>query len=93
MLAGVVRLVNDYGNRSAEFAIIVADPWHGQGLGSTMMDYMVDIAKKRGLEKITAEALSSNKVMLGMFEKRGFEVTKKEGGSYVVKLDLQPVFT
>ncbi len=90
MLAGVVRLVNDYGNRSAEFAIIVADPWHGQGLGNTMMDYMIDIARKRGLEKITAEALSSNKVMLGMFEKRGFEVTNKEGGSYVVKLDLHP---
>ncbi|MCB0520155.1 MAG: GNAT family N-acetyltransferase [Lewinellaceae bacterium] len=88
MLAGVVRLVNDYGNQSAEFAIIVADPWHGQGLGSVMMDYMLDIARKRRLEKITAEALTSNKVMLAMFERRGFQVVMREGSSYMVELAL-----
>ncbi len=88
MLAGVVRLVNDYGNLSAEFAIIVADPWHQQGLGSTMMDFMIEIARDRGLERITAQALTSNEVMLAMFKHRGFEIINRENGSYVVELML-----
>ncbi|HMR44634.1 MAG TPA: acetate--CoA ligase family protein, partial [Saprospiraceae bacterium] len=31
--AGVVRLVSETLNNTAEFAIVVADPWQGQGLG------------------------------------------------------------
>ena len=88
MLAGVVRLVNDYGNRSAEFAIIVADPWHGQKLGSVLMDFMIEIARKRGLGCIHAQALASNEIMLGMFERRGFRIVRREGASYIVELDL-----
>ncbi len=86
MLAGVVRLVNDYSNDSAEFAIIVADPWHGQGLGGKLMDFMIGIAKERGLERIHAEALMSNEVMLKMFERRGFQVVKRDSTSYQVEL-------
>ncbi len=89
MLAGVVRLVNDYGNRSAEFAILVADPWHQQGLGSSLTNFILDIARERGLERIHAQVLSSNEIMLGMFERRGFKIVRREGDSYVVELKLQ----
>jgi acetyltransferase len=89
MMAGIARLVNDYGNRSAEFAIIVADPWQGQGLGNMLMAYILDIAKTRSLERITAQALTSNRVMLQMFEKQGFHVVKREGGVYGVELKLK----
>jgi acetyltransferase len=85
MLAAVVRLVNDALDRSAEFAIVVADPWHRQGLGTILTDYMLDIAKTRGLEKITAEVLATNEVMLGMFDRRGFEIVSRNGTSYVVE--------
>lgn len=88
LLAGVVRLVNDYSDDSAEFAIIVADPWHGQGLGGQLMDFMLNIAKERGLQRIHAEALVSNEVMLKMFERRGFKVVKSDGVSYMVELGL-----
>lgn len=88
MLAGVVRLVNDYTNKSAEFSIIVADPWHQQGIGGKLMDFMLGIAKERGLERIQAEALASNEVMLRMFEHRGFKVVKRDSFSYRVELVL-----
>ena len=88
MLAGVVRLVNDYGNRSAEFAIIVADPWHGQGLGSILMNFILDIARKRGLERIHAQVLTSNEIMLHMFDQRGFKIVRREGDTYFVELKL-----
>jgi acetyltransferase len=88
MMIGVVRLVNDYGNRSAEFAILVADPWHGQGLGGKMMDFMLEIARQRGLERVYAQALASNRIVLGMFDHRGFEVVRREGDSFIVELNL-----
>ena len=83
MLAGVVRLVNDYGNLSAEFAIIIADPWHQQGLGSMLMDFMLNIA-------VRAQAMASNEVMLRMFQHREFKVVRREGATYVVELKLKP---
>jgi acetyltransferase len=89
MMAGVVRLVNDYGNQCAEFAIIIADPWHRQGLGSTMMDFMLDIARERGLDTVKAQALASNEVMLRMFQHRNFKVVKRNGATYVVELKLK----
>ncbi|MCF8248237.1 MAG: bifunctional acetate--CoA ligase family protein/GNAT family N-acetyltransferase [Saprospiraceae bacterium] len=88
VLAGVVRLVNDYSDRSAEFAIIIADPWQREGLGGQMMDYMIEIARQRGLERMHAEALSNNEVMLAMFEHRGFKLLKRDGTSYKVELTL-----
>ncbi len=88
MLAGVVRLVNDAADNAAEFAIVIADPWHQQRLGSQMMDYMLEIARQRGLESIHAEALTSNEVMLRMFEHRGFKVVKRDSVSYKVELRI-----
>ncbi len=88
MMAGVVRLVNDYGNRSAEFAIIVADPWHAQGLGSAMTDFILEIARERGLERVHAQVLSTNDIMLRMFDRRGFKIMRRQGNSYFVELKL-----
>jgi acetyltransferase len=88
MMAGVVRLVNDYSDDSAEFAIIVADPWHSQNLGGQLMDFILGIAKERGMQRVHAEALSSNEVMLKMFERRGFKLVKSDGVSYRVELEL-----
>ena len=38
-IAGVVRLVSDSNNDAAEFAILVADQWQGQGLGNKFHGY------------------------------------------------------
>lgn len=48
MMADVVRLVNDFGNQSTEFAIIIAASLHRQGLASTMVNFMIDIARQQG---------------------------------------------
>lgn len=88
-MAGVVRLVGDAWNVSAEYAIVVADPWHGQGLGSKMTDFILEIAKDRGIKKVFANVLNSNKDMLRIFEKRGFTVKPFDFDSYFVELDLE----
>ncbi len=81
-MAGVVRLIADQYNETAEFAIVVADPWHNMGLGNKFTDYVYDIAKERGIQKIYANVLAQNHIMQHMFRSRGFEVTKFDDGYY-----------
>ncbi len=78
-MAGVVRLIADPYNETAEFAIVVADPWHRQGLGNKFTDYILEIAKKRGIKKVYADFLKDNHIMKHMFDKRGFKISESDG--------------
>ena len=86
-IAGVVRLVSDANNESAEFAILVGDQWQGQGLGNKFMDLSMDIADKRKIKKVYATVLNANVIMLHMFRKRGFTIKHDDfESSYAEKL-------
>jgi acetyltransferase len=74
-MIGVVRLIADPYNETAEFAIVVADPWQKLGLGSKFTEYVLQIAKDRGIKKIYAKFLPDNDVMIKMFERSGFVIT------------------
>jgi acetyltransferase len=43
-MVGVVRLIADPYNDTAEYAIVVGDPWAGQGLGTLLTRYILEIA-------------------------------------------------
>jgi acetyltransferase len=81
-MAGVVRIISDAYNESAEFALVIADPWQGKGLGNAMTDYILEIAKEKGIKKIYAYLLDDNKRMSQIFTNRGFVITPKEGNLY-----------
>ena len=88
MMAGGVRLIEDADGENAEFAIVVADPWQRQGLGDRFTDYILDIARKRGIGKVYANFLRDNFVMRHMFEKRGFKIERSDEDSYYAELEL-----
>ena len=73
-MIGVVRLISDLENTTAEFAIVVGDPWQAQGLGNKFTDYILEIARERGIKKVWAKFLPDNKAMLSIFNKRGFKI-------------------
>ena len=77
-MLGVVRLISDPYNETAEFAIVIGDPWHGQGLGNRFTDVILDIARDRGTRKVTASVLKDNFIMKHVFEKRGFTIEGRE---------------
>lgn len=87
-LMGVVRIIEDAWGESAEYAILVADKWHGQGLGNQLTDYIIDIAKERGIKKLVASVLPTNSGMIHMFEKRGFRIDRSSLEAYEVELPL-----
>ena len=87
-LIGVVRIVGDPWSETAEYAIVVADQWHGLGLGTIMTDYIIDIAKDKGYQKIYATLLRRNTAMKRLFEKRGFTISGDELDTFRAELVL-----
>jgi acetyltransferase len=87
-MIGVARIVEDAWGESAEFAILISDPWQSRGLGNILIDYILDIARERGIGKIVASVLPANTAMIHMFEKRGFRFDKSNLDVYEVALPL-----
>ena len=93
LMAGVVRLVADADNDTAEFAILIGDEWQGNGLGNKFMDVILEIAKDRKIKKVYGTVLNANLVMLHMFRKRGFKINYVESNSsYAEKFIQKEVF-
>jgi acetyltransferase len=74
-IIGVVRIVGDGWRETCEYAILVDDHWQGQGLGGILTDYIVDIARAQGYQKITASFLKTNGSMRRLFERKKFKVS------------------
>ena len=73
-ILGVVRLIIELDGKKGEIAFIVADPWQGLGLGSKMVDHMIEICKDRGLETIYALMLPDNYRAIRLLKNRGFTI-------------------
>ena len=73
-IIGVVRIVGDGWRERAEYAILIADPWHGKGLGSILTDYIIEIAKEQGYREITASFLKTNGAMRRLFKRKHFRI-------------------
>jgi acetyltransferase len=85
-ILGVVRVPILPDQKTGEIAVIVADPWQGLGLGSKMVDYMIEICKDKGLETIYGVMLPDNYRAIELFKKMGFTV--KYLGDDTVKATL-----
>jgi RimJ/RimL family protein N-acetyltransferase len=60
-IMGVARAVRDLHEPDlAEWAIVIADPLQGMGLGSRMIEMLADAAKGVGIRRFTATMLTDN---------------------------------
>jgi acetyltransferase len=73
-ILGVVRLIIEQGGKNGEIAFIVADPWQGLGLGSKMLDHMIEICKDRGLHTVYALTLPDNYRAIRLLKQRRFTI-------------------
>jgi acetyltransferase len=76
ILIGVARYVRDADGAEAEFAIVVADTWHGRGIGKRLLERLATIARKRGVRRLYGDVLSVNRPMLGLVTKLGFTLSR-----------------
>jgi acetyltransferase len=77
-ILGVVRLIIEPDEKTGEIAFIVADPWQGLGLGSKMVDYMIEICKDKGLETVYAFMLPDNRRAINLLKKMGFTLEESQ---------------
>lgn len=80
-LIAMARYDVDPATRMADVAFVVDDQWQRKGLGTTLLARLAKFAKERGLIAFTADALSSNKGMLGVFQASGFRYESQRDGN------------
>lgn len=80
-MLGVARIMGDPDGKKGEFAVIVGDPWHGKGVGSSLLQKCLTIARRRGFKTIQGVVLSENTGMLALGRKLGFKVKKAPDSS------------
>jgi acetyltransferase len=73
-ILGVGRLSRAPGAGAGEFAIVIGNPWQGQGLGKELLRRLVQIGRDEKLERITARILPDNHEMIAVARKLGFAV-------------------
>ena len=87
---GVARYIINPDGRSCEFALVVADAWQGKGIGSRLMQALMEAARQRGLGEINGEILSTNHNMLHLMTSLGFglHVSSEDPGVKVASRTL-----
>ncbi len=72
-LLGVGRLTRYHNSDSAEFAMIIADRFQKQGLGTELLGRLIEIARSEGIAQIEAYMLPSNVAMRKICDRFGFQ--------------------
>jgi acetyltransferase len=88
-ILGVTRLSIEPDGKSGEMAFIVGDKWQNQGLGTKMVDYVLDIAKEMGVEKVYFIMLPDNYRALSLTKKMGFDLEYLNDGTVKGTLNLK----
>jgi acetyltransferase len=88
-ILGVGRLSTEPDGKSGELAFIIVDEWQGLGLGTKIVDYVLEIAKEKGIEKVFAIMLTDNCRALSLTRKMGFKQEYLSDGTVKGTLSLK----
>ncbi len=87
-IAGIGQYTVNTGAYAADVAFVVTDKHQNKGIGTELLGYLTQLAKRQGLLSFTAEVLVENKPMLHLFEKM-FDVDKTvDSGIYYLSMSL-----
>ncbi|MBD2109812.1 bifunctional acetate--CoA ligase family protein/GNAT family N-acetyltransferase [Nodosilinea sp. FACHB-13] len=88
-IIGVCRLTQKYALPEAEFAMLIADPYQGQGFGTELLNRLIEVARAEGLHRLTGEILAENHGMQRLCKRVGFQLNPTpEPGILSATLDL-----
>jgi acyl-CoA synthetase (NDP forming)/GNAT superfamily N-acetyltransferase len=77
-VAGVASYVpRRDGPERAEVAFAVADDMHHRGIATLLLEHLVSYARSHGITTFSAETLTENKAMLGVFADAGLPVRRR----------------
>lgn len=86
-ILGLIRMTKIPGTKDATFALIVKDRWQNQGIGSKLMEKMLEAAHQEKVERIVAYMLQENFQMQKLCKHFGFTL-KTEGNTIFTEKNL-----
>jgi acetyltransferase len=87
-IIGVARVISEPGRNCGEFAVVVGDPWQGLGLGSKLIDYIIEIGKEMDLKEVYGFVSSGNVKMIHLCTKRGFRIEPIDSETFKAVMEL-----
>ena len=87
-LGAVARLVRIKDTNRAEVAFVVADQHQHHGLGTYLLERIIDIARREGVAELEAVMLADNFSMKDLFRRAGFEFLSPLGTDVTASLKL-----
>ncbi len=85
-IVGVARFIRVH-DSVAECAIAVADDWQGRGVGTELLDRLVERARDEQIDRFTALVLAENAEAMRLLERLGDTVQRRVGSQ--VELDIE----
>jgi GNAT superfamily N-acetyltransferase len=75
-----------------EFALSVADGWHGKGVGRLLLDDLESRARRLGARRLVGDVLRTNEAMRALARKAGFRMADVPSDAKLVRVakDLSP---
>lgn len=77
-IIGVGQLLPDPDHVTAEYAVLVADPWQGKGLGSALTDFCLEVAQRWGIKRVVGEFSPSNVRIIRILDSREFQLHRDQ---------------
>ncbi|MFH1418475.1 MAG: GNAT family N-acetyltransferase [Planctomycetota bacterium] len=86
-MIGIAHYSKEPRTNFADAAFLVQDDWQGKGIGTVLMNTLVDAALARGIAGFTADVLQDNGGMLRIFHRCGYPVESElEMGAYSLRI-------
>lgn len=90
-ILGVVRAQRDPDNTTAEFAIAIRSDLKGMGLGSSLLNKMIEYCRVQGTQSLVGSTMLENSGMANLARKLGFQVRFNRDDELIeMQLRLQP---
>ena len=84
---GVARYTVNPDGDSCEFAIAVSDQHHGMGIGTQLMESLMEAARYHAVKVIEGDVLTDNRRMLTLMQNLGFSITASIDDPSVKKVE------
>ncbi len=87
-LVGIANFSADPNKEKSEYAVLIRSDLKGHGLGTALMNRIVDYAKSYGVKEIHGDVLVENSMMLALCKDLGFKVVAVPGSPELVVTSL-----
>jgi acetyltransferase len=85
-IIGAVRYAAAPGANEAEFAIAVADEWQSCGVGSALLQALIEYARSQGVRRLQGLVFANNKRMLDFANRHAFVLCPAPGEYTLVEI-------